>query len=159
MLKKYGDIISGVFFLLFSAIIFIASYSIKTVSISNVGVSSAFMPRCISVIFALVSITIICSGVKKLRETKDAFAEKGQKSNTWAVVCTLGLIALYIAFLNILGFIITTSIYLFLQFTLLSDKTSRKPLVFGLVAIIASVAIYYVFVSGFQLMLPAGILG
>jgi hypothetical protein len=67
--------------------------------------------------------------------------------------------ALYALLITKVGFLITTTVYLFIQINILSPKQSRKHLMFAIISVVASVVIYYIFVKVFNLMLPAGILG
>jgi putative tricarboxylic transport membrane protein len=68
-------------------------------------------------------------------------------------------LVLYIALLPIIGFLITTVVYLFAQMYLLADKKERKIPLFLVTSVVTSVFVYFVFKSVFFLMLPAGILG
>lgn len=72
---------------------------------------------------------------------------------------TLGLIVIYIALLEMVGFPIITVAYLYLQFIVLTPVTEKisHPR-YLLIAAIASASIYLVFRYGFDLMLPAGLL-
>jgi putative tricarboxylic transport membrane protein len=76
-----------------------------------------------------------------------------------AVVGTFVLMAGYAALLPMVGFMITTAVYLFLQINILAENQHRKPVLFGIISVVTSVSVYYLFVMVFHLMLPAGILG
>lgn len=70
---------------------------------------------------------------------------------------TLGLIVLYIALLETVGFPIVTVLYLYLQFIVLTPVSEKiGHLRYLVIAAVASTAIYLVFRYGFDLMLPAG---
>jgi putative tricarboxylic transport membrane protein len=71
---------------------------------------------------------------------------------------TFVLIFLYLALLEPLGFLLSTAVYLFFQFIVLSRKKPNLPL-YGLLSISTSAIVYYLFVKVFILFLPAGILG
>ncbi|MBM3605069.1 MAG: tripartite tricarboxylate transporter TctB family protein [Alphaproteobacteria bacterium] len=73
------------------------------------------------------------------------------------VVLTLVLIAGFVAALRPLGFPIATALYLFLQFLLLTPRSSRPPVaLYAGLAAGASALIFATFRYGFDLLLPAG---
>ncbi|MBZ4646213.1 MAG: hypothetical protein JG777_1702 [Clostridia bacterium] len=161
MIKKYGDIISGSFLFVVAAVIFISSFSIKKITVSRIG--AAFVPQLVGIFLAILSVVIIIGAIRQLKSgeqtnTKETAGEEGQ-INHISVIATFVLIALYIALLDKVGFLIMTAVYLFAQFYVLANKAERKIPLFAAVAVAASAVIYYTFVYGFQLMLPAGILG
>lgn len=75
------------------------------------------------------------------------------------VLKTLALVAFYIALLETVGFLIMTVLYLYAQFTVLTPHDQKvKHLSYAITAVIASIAIYFTFRHGFDLLLPAGFL-
>jgi putative tricarboxylic transport membrane protein len=165
MLKKYGDLFSGVFLLILSIALFIGSFGVKRLTISSIG--SGFVPKVVAVLLAMVSIAIIRHGIIAAR--KKAPAEKSKKTqcapeeteklHVKGLLGTLGLITIYIAAMAPIGFLITTAVYLFLQITVLATKEQRKYPLFIIISILTSLSVYFTFVKVFHLMLPAGILG
>ncbi|GGB38990.1 hypothetical protein GCM10011409_15650 [Lentibacillus populi] len=85
------------------------------------------------------------------------------KASRWLryknVLITTVLIVLYILLMPIIGFLITTAVYLFIQFCLLGQRKYWNIPLFLILSILTSVIVYYVFRLGFEVMLPAGILG
>jgi small-conductance mechanosensitive channel len=162
MIKKYGDVISGAFCFLVSLILFILTFSFKRLTISKIG--SEFMPRIVLGLLMFLSIIVILEGMKKSK-----FIEFDKTNNNNGITInsiihnpvflTLLLIMTYIALLEKLGFLIMTALYLFIQFNILAKREERKQKIFALVAIISSASIYFIFVKGFELILPSGILG
>lgn len=157
MKKKYWDLASGVFLLVFSVVLFIGAQNVKTLSISSVG--SGTFPSFISALLAIVSIAIIVGGAKKARGPDEKPAKDAEKTRLWAVLATFVIMALYALLMPKVGFIITTMVYLFAQMYIMAAKEHQKPLLFGVISIVTSVSVYYMFVKIFNLMLPAGILG
>lgn len=167
MAKKYSEIISGSFIIVFSLFIFLSSFSIKMLTVSRIG--SAFVPQLIAILLAVTGVFILIGGIKSFRATKLETAHNPAQENIqnqnqkkparrYAVILTLIILLLYILFLEKVGFIIMTALYLFAQIYILAGDLNRKIPVFAAIAIIASLAIYFLFVSAFQLMLPSGIL-
>ena len=157
MKKKYWDLASGIFLLVFSIVLFIGAQNVKTLSISSVG--SGTFPSFISVLLAIVSVVIIVGGAKKAREPDEKQTQNNEKQRFWAVLATFGIMALYALLMPKVGFIITTIAYLFAQMYIMAAKEHQKPILFGIISIVTSVSVYYMFVKVFSLMLPAGILG
>lgn len=165
MKKKYWDLASGSVLLLFSAVLFIGAQQVKTLAVSSIG--SGFFPSVVAVLLALTSVAIIIGGIAQARQpepaTGKAKAAAGKpaedKPRVWGVIGTFALMAFYAILLPKLGFLITTTVYLFVQINILSPNESRKQVLFAIISVVTSVVIYFTFVKVFHLMLPAGILG
>ena len=157
MKKKYWDLASGIFLLAFSIALFIGAQNVKTLSISSVG--SGTFPSFIAVLLAIVSLAIIVGGAKKARGPDEKQKPVEGKPRMWAVVATFAIMAAYALLMPKVGFIIMTTVYLFAQMYIMAAKEHQRPFVFGIVSVVTSVSVYYLFVLVFNLMLPAGILG
>ncbi len=160
--SRKRDLYLGIGFLLFSIGVWIASFSIKHLVVARIG--SAFVPQLAATLLALLSITLILQAIfqapastsrqGKLTEQDAEAASKRKKR----VRLTFLLILFYLVLLEPVGFLITTTLYLFFQFWVLSRRQPNLPL-YGIIAISTSIIIYYLFVKVFVLFLPAGILG
>lgn len=170
LIAKYDDVFSGFFLLAVSVVMYIATFSFEALTTTFVG--PAFMPQIISVAIGIFSILIIVNGFRKSRaekqeepipdpvtEVHDDKMTPGEKDSYKPVLMTLGLMVAYVFLIPIVGFLITTILYIFLQMMILSHKTTRKIWLFALVSIVSSVLIYYVFRNVFYVMLPTGIMG
>jgi putative tricarboxylic transport membrane protein len=71
------------------------------------------------------------------------------------ILIVLGFILFYILFLELLGFIIVTALFIFFCSWYLGYK---KFISNSLVSIVLPVAIYFLFVSFLQIQLPSGVL-
>ena len=77
-----------------------------------------------------------------------------------ALLLLCATIIAYVFALRPIGFLISTAAMMFCQMMLLCPTTKKKqPVVFGIVSVITSVIIYYLFRNVLELMLPEGILG
>jgi putative tricarboxylic transport membrane protein len=78
----------------------------------------------------------------------------------YATVCkTLGLVAVYIALLESVGFPIMTALYLYAQFIVLTPlEQNANHLLYAVIALVSSALIFVTFRQGFDLMLPTGLL-
>lgn len=156
LIKKYGDLISGIFTAVLSIVIFVASGFIK--QRDNSGVGADFVPRLVSVFVLVLSILLILRGIKAAREhgpiQKEAIAP------TYGIMAaSFILMVIYVALLSSVGFILTTIVYLFLQILLVSKKEQVHYIKFAAISILSAVGIYLLFVHAFGIMIPAGILG
>jgi len=78
----------------------------------------------------------------------------------YATVCkTLGLVAVYVALLESVGFPIMTALYLYAQFIVLTPLEQKaNHLLYAVIALASSALIFVTFRQGFDLMLPTGLL-
>jgi hypothetical protein len=166
MLRKSKDFYASVFLLVFSIIMYIASYSIKMLTVSKIG--AEFMPRIVAVAVFILSIILLINSIKEMKrpkqeieslEDEDEQEDANKKVSPLSVIITIGLMIGYVTLLKPVGFLIMTAVYLFLQMYVLADKAERRVPLFLGVSVISSVAVYYCFKSIFHLMLPTGILG
>ncbi len=146
---------------------FFAARGIGKKAIARAAFGPDFYPMLIAVIVvalcALLFFFDLYALVKK-RGTSGPVSEtsrSGEKKQTKTVLVTLLFIVAYIALLDILGFILTTFLYLTLQISLLSPHalTKRSILLYGGLSAVFAAAVYFIFTEFFLLMLPAGILG
>lgn len=168
MARLNKDIFASAFFIVFSIGMYIASNSIIKLTVSKVGAD--FVPKLVAIGMLILSVFYLIQSIKKQIRIKNGVdknapvekeneTEEKKKISPLSVVATVGLLVLYIALLPYIGFLITTTVYLFFQMYLLAAKTERKIPMFVVISIITSVFIYFIFKYVFYLMLPAGILG
>ncbi len=157
-LNKYADIISGTILFIVACILFIASFSILQRA-SSTAIGPQFMPQLVAVIFAVLSLCIVTSGIKKVC---NAQSEQGDfpvsVKEMIPVVLTIALMIFYVAAMPLLGFILSTILYLFFQFIILDIHWKAKVYKYVIIAIATSGITYYVFRHLFSLTLPTGIL-
>jgi len=162
------EIFPGVVITIFAIFIFISSFSLKSLQMNPVG--SDFLPKIVSTLAFLgsviINIPIVIRLIKNRKRNRDvATNRKSQQVNLdkaakrYSTLITLGLITLYIVMMGLLGFIISTSLYLFIQIILLAPKEKRKPIMIGIISIVSSLVIYLIFRYAFTIVLPVGILG
>lgn len=149
-MRKYMDIISGLFFMFLAIALYAGTYSIRTFSDTEFGVR--FLPRVVAGLMAGISLVVIWGGFKKLRESP----EEGGFPITQGFLMTIGIIFLYILALPRLGFILASFGYITLQVFILSNFNRRFTLLGGGIAAVFSVGIYLVFTRYIYIMLPPG---
>lgn len=162
-MKPKMDLIAGIFLFIFSVIMYQASFSIRMMFVSRVG--SRFVPQLIAIAIGVLSLVLVVQSLLRMKAAeKTARAEKGEAApptfkEILPVAGTFLALILYAVLFEPLGFIVTTALYLFVQFYLLTGTVKRNYIVFALSAVLTSVVVYYIFVEAFHLMLPPGILG
>lgn len=161
MSKPRKDLAASIALLAFGAFYFVHSYSI--VQAGSAGYGPRTMPRLVGGALILLSLVLMGTSLAGISaekgKTERSEAGTGEKSLYWKVFATLGSIALFIAVLPRLGFLISAACYLAVQISLLSKKGNWNPVKGALVAVLASLAIYLVFSKLFAVPLPRGLLG
>ncbi|WP_069998637.1 tripartite tricarboxylate transporter TctB family protein [Cellulosilyticum sp. I15G10I2] len=112
--------------------------------------------------YILGGMMIILGGVQiglSLKSKNNEDVDSKETIDIKTVLKTAFLIVCYIALFDIIGFLITTFIYLFLQFIILSPAGKKANLiVYLLIAGVFSFFIYTSFRYGLDIMLPQGII-
>lgn len=136
-------------------------YIAGTISISKYGdasVDSRFIPQLLGGLLIFLSVLQIINGIKGLSKKNESQLLDNFRIDK-RVLLTLANVIVYISLLKSIGFLIMTAIFTILQITILSKEDKPKYLNMAIAAIIFSVSIYIIFVKGFSLTLPSGILG
>lgn len=110
---------------------------------------------------------ILCAGMWLLgifqflnARKSDTKKPAGEAVDKMTVLKTAVLIMIYIGFFEMAGFLLMTSIYLFLQFIILIPSESKiNYWVYGIIAVAMSAFVYFTFRYGLDIMLPQGIIG
>lgn len=154
---------SGGVFIGIAVLIYIASFSIKKLFISRIG--AAFVPQLAAIILLTLSVLLIIQTLLKKEDPAEESTvrrepmTKERKQVRFSVLSTIGLLIVYAAVLQYLGFILSTILYLFTQMIVLAGDKKRNYVTLVIISVVASTGIYALFVYGLELMLPAGILG
>jgi putative tricarboxylic transport membrane protein len=156
MRAKYRDVISGAGLLLLGAALFITSAGIPKGA--ELGIGANFMPRLMSILLTLAGIALTVQGYVTGRKVPTTSRE-GKKGDMLSVILSLAYLGGFVLLLTRLGFLLSTFPYIFLQTELFAPREKRNHVLFALVSMIATGAIYLIFAKGFKLLLPAGMLG
>ena len=157
MFEKSKDIISGITLILIGAIMFVSTFSIKVISGMSVGITSDFVPKIATIAMVIFGAFILVDGLKKYKEYTDERVNKSSVNRN--VIATLIIIGTYIFLINLLGFIVSTTLYLFIQCNILAPKEKRNKALFLIISVVTAIIVYYLFSRVFLLMLPLGIFG
>ena len=153
------EILSGAFLVILSVILLFSTESFNTSSISAYG-NPATVPRIILALLAVISVMILISGILKVQKEGDTDeSAKPDMNERLPFILTFILIAVYILSVSILGYIVSTTIYLFLQIFILSCFSKKRLVLNVIIAIGTSVIVFCIFRYGFDVFLPRGIFG
>ncbi len=163
-MKKYREVVGGSVFFLFAATYFVMAFGIK--QYNDGFLSSDFIPKIYGGVLMVLSILQVLFAVfnsKKGRaqeEDQEPGLSLGQ--TLISVALTFVLLIGYVSLLETVGFIIMSSIFIFLMTLMLypaDQRTVRRLLWVALIAVAFSSGVYFLFVKAFALTLPAGIFG
>ena len=153
MTEKNKNIIISILFIILGGFVYMESLGIKHMMRNDVG--SAFFPKIVAVI------TIVIAGVRLAFSLKEGKSES--KSNTKSDLTggwiTILLLSVYVLIFAPVGFIISTTVYLFLQMFVLCPKDKRKIPFLGIISVATPLFIYTLFVYVINMPLPKGIFG
>lgn len=154
-LKKYSELIFGLIILAFDVF-----YFILTTQIPRKGaiIDATFVPYLLCAIFTLLAVLQIVHGVRVMKNF-DAAQAKPENVDVKTVAYTLACIAIYILVLEPIGFILSTTAFLFCMFTILTPvHTKRNYILYGIIAVATALFVYLAFRYGLSLMLPQGLI-
>lgn len=157
-IKKYGDIIVGIVYVVLGIALIIAARMLPKSQVMDIGPD--FMPTVVGTLILVLSIILLVQAVQELRKNPDKEVGKDE-SDYKRVLLSLILALLYVFLLKPIGFIICTLVYLFCQIYVLapdSHRTKKDMIIYLIIDVVFTLIVYYLFRIGFKIVLPAGIL-
>jgi putative tricarboxylic transport membrane protein len=135
------------------------AYLILTMNLPRRGtVDAAFVPWVLAVALCLLGALQLWAW-RKLPDKSAEPSEKPEAIDYPTVIKSVALVLLYTALMQPVGFLITTALYLYAQFIVLTPADEKvKHLRYTLIAVVSAVLIFYIFRHGFDLLLPVGLL-
>jgi putative tricarboxylic transport membrane protein len=138
-------------------------YLFLTINLPRKGfIDASTVPYVLSVGLCLLGVMQLVVAVKATQPAADPDAEaepSDGRPDYPTVFKTLGLIAVYVALLQKIGFPIMTVLYLYAQFIVITPREQKvNHLLYLIIAVVASAVIFVTFRQGFDLMLPTGFL-
>lgn len=169
-MKKYGEIISGAVVFLAAAVYYGMAFGIKQFGAGQPGIiTSDFMPKIYGAAVMILSAIQILRGIWGLKsgggsEEKETEENAGKRKLPVEpeILLTFLLLIIYVAFLRSVGFIIMSILFILGLSCILLPTEKRGLKTYLLIFIIGAaftVAITLIFVQGFKLTLPMGLLG
>jgi len=151
--RKYVDLYIGLFFLLFSIVYSLQISSIRLTRVSVIN--SAMYPKWLAALLICLSLAQVLIALRQLK--KGYIPEENQaKKNYKGAGQTLFLALAYVVVIETLGFLVSSSLYIFLQILIMCPPEKIRYAQFGSIAVVASGIIYVIFRYGLDLMLPLG---
>lgn len=159
MIDKYRDTISAVIMLVVAMAYLYGSLYIKPYG--DAAVDSRFFPQLLGTMLLILSIIQLVVSVRN-RDLTSA-PETGTENNpptriNRGVFFTLIIILAYVLLINKLGFVISSTLFLFALTMLMAPAEHRRPVMTLVVSALFSAAVYAVFVYWFYVALPEGII-
>lgn len=150
-IEKYSELILGFIILFLGIVYFLLTNALPAKEM----IDGRFLPYILSGILIVLSLVQIYRGVKFLRHGGGEETEGVSDYGTF--IKSLVNIVLYIGLLNILGFIISTIVFLFLEFIILTPaRLKLNYLLYLFISITTALIVYYLFRHGLSLVLPRG---
>lgn len=150
--KKLSEIVLSIVLLISGAALWLAAQKIEVGA--AMGQGGDFMPKLCSTVWLILSVLLLFQSISIREEGKESqISLKGFFS-------TLILLFAYVLLLDIIGFVLTSIVYMFVQMLLFvpEEYRNRKSLVlFAVISVITPVAVNALFVNVFALILPTGI--
>ena len=158
-IKKYGDIIVGVFFMLLSAAMLVMAKMLPKSTVMDIGPD--FMPMCIGVMTFVLAAALVFLNIKNMKiYVAQAEAEGPEKADYKRVLTSYIIILVYVFVLKSVGFIISTLVYLPVQMFILApeERRGKKDVIQLLITdVLFTFVVFFLFRYGFKIVLPAGI--
>ena len=168
MTKRMQDSISGIFLFMLGAIVYLSSMGIKRKpGVSVIG--SDVFPKVAAVLLVILGVSLAgkslqAAFIEKKRKSEveismnpSSVNNEGYVPNWKAAVASIFALLGYLILLDILGFLIMTFLYLFIQILILTKKRKGQYLKFAVISIVADLCIYAIFIFGLSVFLPNGI--
>lgn len=155
MTEKKRNLICSLLFFIIGVFLYFEASQIHAIMAKDLG--SGFFPKVVAVsmiIIAVVEFIYTFLFSTQQENKKEDAKDQDVKGLLLTILCMAG----YGFLLDELGFIISSSLYLFLQMTVLSTQKNRKLPLFAVISILSTVAIYGIFVYLIGMPLPVGIL-
>lgn len=166
--KNYKmDIIPGIVIAIFSIGYLALIPSIQTFTgLGSTPLTNHFIPYLWGGFLLVLSLWIIVRGLRKRKKylaeggkiekssLKDALLERRE------VVASFVSLALYVGLMDLVGFVIMTILYVFVQILILTprDKWEKTYVPAAITAVVSGVLLFYVFRYLLNVLLPVGIL-
>lgn len=151
MTDRKRDISCAILFLVFGVFMFFQALPIEPIMGKDLG--SGFVPKIIAgaiIVIALVKLVLVLSSKEKEKKLEN-------DDDIMGGLMTVAALLVYMSIFKSVGFILSTALYLFMQITLLSDEKNRNLPLFGVISVVAPLAIYALFVYAIKMPLPTGI--
>ena len=155
-LRKYGNIIVGVFFMLLSAALITLALQLPKSAVMDIGPD--FMPLVIGCVTLGIAALLTFLNVKNFKlHLEELESAEPEECDYRRVAYSFVVTVVYVLILQPVGFIISTIVYLPLQMMILAPVGKRNPVILVVISVIFTLVVFALFRYGFKIVLPAGI--
>lgn len=186
-LKNNKELLIGVLFLALGAAYLISAFFIPSYDgYGGQNISSSFMPKVLGIMLVVLSLMQIYGArkaaamartatQKPAEATQDAQEAPGgvtqdnvaefdddaamRGASTKSMLIIFAILVAYIGLMPIVGFILSTAFFLLASMLVLTPANRRNIVLIIVLTLVVSVGVYFLFVDGLSLVLPAGLLG
>lgn len=158
-----GEIIIGILLILLSAVIYFNSGDFQQVNDSILGPGS--YPKLVAALLGFLAIILVIKKTIELIKTKKPIFEEGKKKfflNVWKEHKIVFLIAvslgLYIILMNVIGFIISSIIFIIASGLIIGSKKKKDIVLMSVISITVTLGMYFFFENVLYVRFPDGIL-
>lgn len=164
-LHKYKELLLGV------AMVALAGFYLYHAALikvrSSVSVSAKLVPQILGVLVIILGTAQVAVGISHLVKTRrengklgipSIFMNEKERGDIPPILLTFALIVGYAVSFEWLGFVISSTLCMFLQMMLMAPRAKRRPGFFALVSAVTAVVVYIAFRKGLSLSLPRGLL-
>ena len=168
------ELLVGVIFLIVGVAYFALAFTIPSYDAygGSSVVDSSFVPKVIGALMTVLSVLQLVFSLRAGKNPPPAApsAKPTEEDGTFKVedwdddaanrnADTKALIAIFAILIVYMAFLISSALFLFATMMLLTPKQKRKLPVIVILSVIVAIGVYYLFVYGLDMVLPAGILG
>jgi hypothetical protein len=157
-----GEIVIGVLLILLSALIYFNSGDFPQLNETHLDPGS--FPKLIAALLIFLSLILIIKQIVLLVKTKGFGIPKGFKDflrNQWheykLVIYMLIMLGLYIFTMDILGFIITTIIFIIAAGLLIGPMKKKNVITISVISFVTTFGVYFFFENVLYVRFPDGI--
>lgn len=156
-LRKWRDALLGVIFIALAVVLYVGAAQLPPNLLGGMGPD--FMPKVVAIGMGILGILQLVSGIRQPAAESSQGEDTEDGPEYWRVGLTVLCFGIYVFSMQAVGFLVCSAIYLFAQMMILSPREKRNPLRFAIIAVLFTVAAYFIFRNGLNVMLPRGILG
>lgn len=156
-IKKYGDIIVSVFFILLSIVMIFAATLLPESTVMEIGPD--FMPIVVGIVTLILALALLVLSLINLKK-QGAEPQSAAECDYKRMLISLALVLVYVFVLKPLGFIVSTLIYLPIQMYVLADaghRTKKDIITLLVIDVLFTFVVFFLFRYGFKIVLPQGI--
>lgn len=179
-LVQNKDRLVGIIFLAVGIVYFGLAFTIPVYDAygGSSVVDSSFVPKVVGVLMIILSVLQLAftSKAGKNAPAAEASAETAEgdgefrvedwdddaanrNADTKSLIMIFAVLIIYMALMSFLGFMISSALFLFATMMLLTPKAKQKLPLIIILSVVVAAGVYYLFVYGLDMVLPAGILG